>query len=359
MCEVSATATYLHRHKSEMRQPLRSILLNAFAAVCAAVLLGSSVQGQPPLEVNWTSELPGFPPILSAFVNPNNDAAAVVYGVGVTYCTNDEFCDQYDQNGIQTLTGVCLSAGNASLDQYVTGASSQFVLNACNLGNTSHCYIYCNGSYIYGLDTGPPSYGYASANCVLVDGSSVYIGGFSTNCSPTGSSVFKLGGGALWPSCVPASPMSLEATPDSILSVSFPTVHMVDKATGTVGSSFDLFSGTVSNIGKTCMSGDTLYWACKVNGSLHIGKYLLWQGSLWEQVLPFTGFPIELVRDGHGRLWTAVNNNLLWVDAANGNFASETIGIAINAMDLQGDNLVVAGAMGTNLNFIMHGTPMP
>jgi hypothetical protein len=134
---------------------------------------------------------------------------------------------------------------------------------------------------------------------------------------------------------------------------------MVAKANAVFGSTFNLFSGSISGTGKTCMDGDTLYWTCKVNGALHVGKYLLGQGSLWEQTLPFSAPPVELVRDGHGRLWSATGNNLVWLDTASGSFASQSIGVAITALDLQIGRLVIAGSMPGNLRFIMNATPMP
>ncbi len=333
--------------------------------MCVIFSFCGSVVAQPPIVVDWMSELPNDPMILAAFINPNNGRSEVIYDESSGTCDTDELWRGYDANGhpgnyLDPWVG-CLNAF-ASLDHYVaatsrTGSPRMDVLNVSTLNN--HFYIYCNGLIIEGLDIGPPGYGYASALCVLADGAGVYIGGGSTSCLPAYSTIFKLGSGAPWPACVPFSPYSLEATPDSILSINFPSVHMVDKVAGTVGSTFDLFTGTVSNTGKTCMNGDTLYWACKVDGSLHVGKYLLHQGSIWEQVLPFTDIPVELVRDDHGRLWTAVGNNLVWLDSATGSYSSETIGSAITGLDLQVGAIVLAGTMSTNVNFIMHGTPQP
>ncbi|MBL0126894.1 MAG: hypothetical protein IPP83_05420 [Flavobacteriales bacterium] len=332
--------------------------------MCAILSFCGSVQAQPPLELQWMSEFSGYPTILDAFVNPSNGWTELIYAEnGTGPCYIDEYAERYDLNG--SLAGgyllgwgECLNA-NVTHDQYVTGTPPLHILNACDFGNINHCWIWCNGAVIAGADTGPPSYGYAAAYCVLADGASVYIGGGSTSCLPAYSTIFKLGSGAPWPACVPFSPYSLEATPDSILSINFPTVYMVDKITGTVGSSFNLFTGTVSNTGKTCMNGDTLYWACGVDGSLHVGKYLLHQGSIWELVLPFTDIPVELVRDDHGRLWTAVGNNLVWLGSATGSYSSETIGSAITGLDLRIGAIVIAGTMSTNVNFIMHGTPQP
>jgi hypothetical protein len=90
-----------------------------------------------------------------------------------------------------------------------------------------------------------------------------------------------------------------------------------------------------------------------------VGKYLLGYGNLWEQLLPFTAGPVELMRDDHGRLWTAVGNNLVWMDTDTGIYSSDTIGAQIKALDLHAGKLVVAGTMSTNVNFILHGTILP
>lgn len=333
-----------------------------------SILMAQDVLAQPPLDVHWMSEFSGLPPILDAFVNPNNVETEVVYDEsGTQPCYNEEYAERYDSNGnlagsMMTGWGECLNA-NVTHDRFAIGTSrigfpNLRILNACDL-NVVNCWMWCNGSIITGPTIGSPSYSHASAKSVLADGGNIYIGANSSHCPSTGWTLFKPGGGSQWPICVPAVPTSLEATSDSILSISFPGVHMVAKTNAAFGSTFNLFSGSVSGTGKTCIDGDTLYWTCKVNGSLHAGKYLLGQGSLWEQTLPFSAPPVELVRDAHGRLWTATGNNLVWLDTASGTFASETIGVAITALDLQMGRLVIAGSMPGNLRFIMNATPMP
>lgn len=332
------------------------------------VLLAQHVLAQPPLDVHWMSEFSGSPPILGAFLNPSNAVTEVVYDEsGTQPCYYEERADRYDTNGnldgnVLSPWGECLNA-NVTHDRFAMGTSrigfpNLRILNACDL-NVVNCWMWCNGSIIAGPTIGSPSYSHASAKSVLADGGSIYIGANSSHCPSTGWTLFRLGGGSQWPVCVPAVPASLEATSDSILSISFPGVQMVAKANAVFGSTFNLFSGSISGTGKTCMDGDTLYWTCKVNGALHVGKYLLGQGSLWEQTLPFSAPPVELVRDGHGRLWSATGNNLVWLDTASGSFASQSIGVAITALDLQIGRLVIAGSMPGNLRFIMNATPMP
>ncbi len=314
------------------------------------------------------SELPGLPPILAAFANQNNSNTEVVYDEsGTQPCYAEEYAERYDANG--NLDGGVLEWWGECLNAYVThdrfaigtsrmGNSNLRILNACNL-NVTNCWMWCNGLNIPSQASGSPSYNHASAYSVLADGANIYIGASTTYCIPPGWALYKLGSGGQWPVCVPAVPSSLEATSDSILYVSFPSVRMVAKTTAAIGSTFSLFNGNVSGTGKTCMDGDTLYWTCKVNGSLRVGQYVLGGGSIWEQTLPFSESPVELVLDDHGRLWTAVGNNLVWLDAETGAFASETIGAVISALDLSNNRLVIAGTMSGNIRFIMSGTPMP
>lgn len=324
------------------------------------ILMAQQASAQPPLQVQWTSELPNSQAVLAAFIDQNHGRTEVIYDEGWAGCTNEEYWLWYDVHGrppnpfIEQIGG-CIDAG-VSLDHFVVAASRQgfpviHVINASTLNGDFFI------SYEFGSIWGPGN-SYASAQSVLVDGVDVYIGGSSAHCTD-GWPVFKLGGDAQWPACVPLSPKALEATSDSILSINFPAVHTVDKATATVGSMFNLFSGTGNYDGKTCMNGDTLYWACKIGGTLHVGKYQLGYGNLWEQVLPFNAHPVELVYDEHGRLWTAAWNNLIWIDAATGTWSSDTIGAQIMGLDLHAGKLVLAGTMSTNLNFIVHGTTQP
>lgn len=326
-------------------------------------------RSQPPLQVQWMSELPREQAVLGAIMDPNTGRTEIVYDATTNIyrpCPNEEYWLEYDLHGrpghFFEPWGGCLNAG-ATHDQYATGTartglSTFHAINACDL-NVINCWISCNGTVISGPVTGSPSYSHASATTVLADGAAVYLAGSSSYCPETGWTLFKLGGGPSWPVCIPAAARSLEATSDSILSISFPTVRMVDKVSGAIGSSFELFNGSAPTSGKSCMSGDTLFWACRVNGSLRVGKYLLGQGSLWEQALPFSGSVVELVRDAYNRIWMSAGNNLVWFDAATGSFSSAQMGEVILGMDLQGDALVIAGTMSSNVNFIMHGTPTP
>ena len=168
--------------------------------MCVAFLFCGSVLAQPPIVVDWMSELPDDHTILAAFINPNNGHAEVIYNDnGNAPCYIDEYWIGYSAlglppNAIEPWSG-CLSAQGASLDHFVTATSRpgyprMDVLNVSTLNN--HFYIYCNGLVIEGLDIGPPGYGFASAYCVLADGANVYIGGSSTSCSPSGWTHFQI-----------------------------------------------------------------------------------------------------------------------------------------------------------------------
>lgn len=353
------------RHQtSSVRTKLRYL---KHISCLVALFLTQLAHAQPPLEVLWVSEPADTYPIIAAFIDPNSGRVEVIFD-DIDYngpCNTDEYWSWYGQNGMPPsygqVWGGCLNAP-ASLDHYVVSVTRMGYprldfLNTSTL--TNHFYI----SYIYGtfegLNTGPPGYGYASAYCVAADGADVYVGANSTSCAETNWTIFKLGGGAGWPACVPYSPLSLEASPDSILVLQYPRVTTLDKATGALGSTSHLFYGTITPNGKSCMSGDTLYWVCGVNGTLHVGKYLLGVGSLWEQVLPFTGPPAELLRDDHGRLWTSSGNNLIWVDTVTGVYSSATTIGNVRALDLYAGKLVVAGAGAAAMNFILYASIVP
>ena len=170
--------------------------------------------------------------------------------------------------------------------------------------------------------------------------------------------------GTQWSSCVDMDPSALVRTLDlwneTLLAVSFPGVIKVDTLTGTSIGSFDLFNGPSMDNGHTCVSGDTLFWTSQFGGSqLHVGKYLINSGSIWEVTLPFAGSPVELHSDEMGRLWTAAGNNIIWVDESDGSYESYPFGQSVDAMDMVGTRVVITGTMDGTTSYALHGHVVP
>ena len=363
---IQATADRSDRH-SRVKQLLPDrFLFVARSIACATLLLGTPILAQPPLEVQWMSEISTQSTILSGLIDPSTGKIHTVFtdpdgGSGV--CNSDENISVYGPNGLPILLmfDPCLSQG--SLDQYVasatsTGMSPVNVLNVSSVGNPNHSHIFSEIGVIQSLNQGPPNDGYAHAYSAFADGTDLYIGGTDVDCPPLPGTVYKLGSPS-WRTCMPASINSFESSGDSILAIHYPSVFKLDRMTGALGSSFNLFTGPATNTGKTCLNGDSLYWTIVVNGFTHVGKYVLEQGSEWEQVLPYTSPPVGLELDAYGRLWTAVGNNLIWMNASDGSYDSAIQGTVIRTLDMQNGELVITGSLNSILVFIMKAIPTP
>ena len=336
----------------------------ARTVACAVVLMGTSVQAQPPLEVQWMSEITTTSTLKVGLLEPNTGNVHLVFEPPDAFsgpCYGDEYYEIYGANGLPTIlwTDPCLSQG--SLDHHVASVMGSTsgrldVLNVSSVGNPNHSHIFLGGGEIQSYDQGPPNNGYAYAYSAFADGNTVYIGGTDVDCESPGTVYTWLGSG--WRSCVPVTINSFEATPDSILAIHYPQVFMMNKATGTLGSTFDLFTGPATNTGQSYLDGDSLYWTIVVSGSMHVGKYVLGQGPVWEQTLPFS-IPKGLWLDPYGRLWTAAGNNLIWLNASHGGYASETLGTSIGTLEMRSGELLVSGRFASNVCFIMKAVPTP
>ncbi|MEO8590072.1 MAG: hypothetical protein ABI432_11920 [Flavobacteriales bacterium] len=160
--------------------------------------------------------------------------------------------------------------------------------------------------------------------------------------------------------CVPNEPVTLELYGDTLLSVAFPTVTKLDTASGNLGGSFELFTGTPVGNGWTWLSADSLYWISQFGGSdLHLGKYLMGSGPVWEVALPLAGLPVSLHDDGMGRLWTAVGNTIVWINTQDGTYETNTFGLTVDAMDVYNGSIAITGTTDGVTSYIMraHLTP--
>ncbi|MBL8009942.1 MAG: hypothetical protein JNJ64_04995 [Flavobacteriales bacterium] len=146
---------------------------------------------------------------------------------------------------------------------------------------------------------------------------------------------------------------------DTVLAVGFPTVTRLDLSSGASLGEFDLYMGDSLNIGEATISGDTLFWAAQFGGAqLQVGAYRMGQGPLWSTTLPFMHHPVGLAVDGHGHLWTAVNDQLIWLDRSTGTWSSTNY--ATEFKDLKGwhDDLFLFGLSGSQA-FLMYAKATP
>lgn len=166
--------------------------------------------------------------------------------------------------------------------------------------------------------------------------------------------------GTSWSACMDHPFITFEMWHDTLLAIGFPTVTKVDTSNGMQTGTFDLFSGIAVGNGHTAISGDTLFWASRFSGpELHVGRYLIGSGPVWETTLPFTNYPVELFTDDHGRLWTAAGNNIIWIDQANGSYQSQAIGQVVNGIDMMGSTVAITGSMDGSTSYVLHGHTTP
>lgn len=166
--------------------------------------------------------------------------------------------------------------------------------------------------------------------------------------------------GSTWTACMDHPFNTFEMWSDTLLAIGFPTVTKVDTSNGSQAGIFDLFDGDAVSYGHTAIAGDTLFWACRsANTQLHVGRYLIGSGPVWEVALPFTGDPVELHRDAYGRLWTALGNNIIWLYQIDGTYESYTIGATVKGIDLVGNTMAITGSMDGTTSYTLHGHVTP
>ena len=211
-------------------------------------------------------------------------------------------------------------------------------------GSTRHALIVSGGNFFLGGETGLQS-----------DFDSIACPDFIWK---TPFPVVDLG--TSWSACMDHPFRTFEMWHDTLLAIGFPTVTKVDTSNGMQAGTFDLFSGIAVGNGHTAISGDTLFWASRFSDlQLHVGRYLIGSGPVWEATLPFAGYPVELFTDDNGRLWTAAGNNLIWIDQANGSYQSYAIGQVVNGMDMVGYTVAVTGSMDGSTSYVLHGHVTP
>ena len=166
--------------------------------------------------------------------------------------------------------------------------------------------------------------------------------------------------GTRWDACIDHPVRTFEIWGDTLLAIGFPTVTKVDTANGSQAGTFDLFDGPPVGKGHTAISGDTLFWASRFSDlQLHVGRYLIGSGPVWEVTLPYTSQPVELFTDDFGRLWTAVGNLIIWIDQADGSHQSYALGQVVNGIDMVGSTVAITGPFDGTSTYVIHGHVTP
>ena len=166
--------------------------------------------------------------------------------------------------------------------------------------------------------------------------------------------------GTSWTACMDHPFTTFEMWDDTLLAIGFPTVTKVDTSNGVQMGTFDLFSGNAVLHGHTAIAGDTLFWASLFGDmQIHLGRYLIGFGPVWEVTLPFSGDPIELHRDDHGRLWTASGNNIIWLDESDGSYQSYSFGQIVSGVDIVGNMVAITGSMDGATSYVLRGQLVP
>lgn len=373
-----------------MRASRRSILLFTLSFVSAMLLMGATAQAQPPWVVDWLHDgvlahgdngvhlnpvtngtlviavapwpMPACSGPLGVFFTPSGDLLAP--------CCYDVCMEVY---GISQMFSGAILTPNGTLI-FITidiGVSPSISTSVAGVNNYGPDWV--EPITMYGGAPGSSAIVDPSRHALLASGNRVFIGGHTWSATQNDyvcpNMIWKypypdVSNGTTWMSCVDMDQTqwvkAFDLWNDTLLAVAFPKVTKVDTLNGTPMGTFDLFTGALPDNGHTCISGDTLFWASQFGGSqLHIGKYLINSGPIWEMTLPFAGKPVELHRDGVGRLWTAVGNNIIWIDSADGSYESYAYGLSVDAMDIIGTNVVITGTTDGTTSYILHAHIIP
>lgn len=361
------------------------------AIVLGALLHTRSVQAQPPIMVDWIQDgLPGSSGRNDVHLNPVNYSTYLDKAPPspVPGCSSNRVGLGFAPSGEPTITCCenCLEVYGIS--QSFSGAiltpSGTLIYITMDVGSSPYTSSSVSGVYDYGsgwaepvtISSGIPGVMSIVSNArhaLLAYGNSVFIGGEtwvqasdSYDCPNViwRYSYPNVASGTQWISCVDEDQTqlvkSLDLWNDTLLAVAYPKVTKVETLSGTPMGSFELFDDTPKNNGFTCASGDTLFWTSQFGGSqVHVGKYLINSGPIWEVTLPFAGNPVGLGTDDFGRLWTAAGNNIIWIDANDGSYQSYAYGQSVHALDMIGSTVAITGSMDGLTSYVLHGNVIP
>ncbi len=384
MSASNTTEMKAERHCSVLRDYRRSIKLFSRFFAGALLLLGSGAQAQPPWVVDWYHDQAlwhnAFMPSRIK-INPNS-GRTVFYGYDYDGLWWDEGCQSgwqqqaFDTDGsfmgaccygscietwgiTQRYHGTLFPAGGGALSLFDNTSTAPY-WSVTLLGVYYPSFpgepvaLGCGGTTYQNIGSGQHAF--------LADGGNVFVGGLEDNCEnrlwkttyPNPQST------GTWCACLPHWLTTLDLYADTLLAVGFPTVTKVDTTNGNITGTFALYSGPTVTNGWTCTSADTLYWTSQFGTSdLHVGKYLINSGPLWEVTLPYSGNPVELHDDGMGRLWTAVGNTIIWLDQSDGSYNTYPFALSVDAMDMHNGSVAITGDAGGGTSYIMRAHILP
>gem|GEM_PF-3787816 len=265
-----------------------------------------------------------------------DDPCLEVVGIAQMFCAFE-----YSPGGVPIIVSLDIGAGWPAL--WVSGISWEPVSIYSGPGTfsvsdpTRHALLFSGGNFFLGGQNG-------------------IIGGPEFDCMDR---IWKNAGWS-WTTCLDNPFETFDMWNDTLLAIGFPTVTKVDTLNGLQAGTFALFAGTPVTNGHTAISGDTLFWASRFNnGQLHLGRYLIGSGTVWEVTLPFSGYPVELHDDGMGRLWTAAGNRIIWIDQTDGSYQSYSFGSIVNDIDMVGTVVAITGTMDGITSYVLRGHIVP
>ena len=346
----------------------------------AALLSALMAQAQPPIVVDW---------IQDELLWDDWEHGVRTSGSGsTTMYVGGAFGQEFSGCGTHVVGLTFMATGESQYPMVpscieIAGISQQFCtwqqgVLVCNYSNGSFTQIQVLGIYSTGFPgegvsmysgPGTNSIGDASRHALLVSGGNFFLGGTSVISSnyelDCADRIWKthspvVDEGTSWTTCLMDHFVGFEIWNDTLLAIGFPRVTKVDTSDGTQAGTFDLYAGVNVNNGHSAISGDTLYWASRLaDGQLHIGRFLIGTGPVWEVTLPFSSAPLELFADGMGRLWTATGNSIIWVDRSDGSYQNYAIGTTVKGIDIVGNTVAITGSMDGSTSYVLHGHVIP
>lgn len=331
------------------------------ASVLAGCWAGGVVMGlacaQPPLDVQWVHDQ-----ILSdgvGLVSYASQASSAELMLIDPTCINYWQALRFDDQGIMEYPPTSYCIGQ-TLDPIE-------VVTAPSAGSHWYTFEHLGGAYLGGSPLFGNPLAYACEPLVGttpfhiaalgVDGT-VYSG--RSEYPLCGSRLYRLDGAQMiWCNCIP--PFSqLELFGDTVLAMSvLGSMTRVDAGTGVVLGAEVVFSGGPGLGLKTALAHDTLFWVAQFGGAqLQVGAYRLGQGASWTTTIPLPNHPVGLFADLHGRLWTAVNDRLIWLDRSTGSWNNASYGSEFKDLRGWADDLLLFGA-SNGASFVMHVNPTP
>ena len=371
-----------------MAHPMTTTMHMRSIGLMFAVLFAQHGMAQPPIVVDWIQDgLPAYSTTNGLHVNPVSHSTLAVMepSPSVSGCSTNRVAVWFSPSG--ELSDQCCDACMEvyGIAQMFSGAfitpTGCLIYATVDVGG-SYGSTSVAGVYNYGpgwvepitmYGGGQGLVGFMSSHALVASSTHVFIGGSTWNIAQDEyacpNNIWKYpypdaSNGNAWISCVDTTSAqrvkALELWNDTLLAVAFPKVTKIDTLYGTPMGSFNLFNGAPMDDGHTCIFGDTLFWASQFGGSqLHVGKYLINSGPIWEVTLPFAGVPAELHHDGMGRLWTAAGNKVIWIDQADGSYQSYPMGLSVVAMAMVGTAVAICGTTDGATSYVLHGHVVP